>query len=63
MTNIVDWQERTALITDAGQGIGRQIALHFAQNNARSAGANPSPDARKTFWETGSAPLGTVLSA
>jgi 2-hydroxycyclohexanecarboxyl-CoA dehydrogenase len=105
---------RVALITGAGQGIGRQIALHFAQheaagivvndyvleraeavveevrqlggkalavqadvtnldsvkamvakanaefgridilvNNAGSAGANPSPDARKPFWETG----------
>jgi len=105
---------KVALITGAGQGIGRQIALHFAAhgaagivvndfvrdraqevvhevqqlggkaialqadvtnldsvkdmvarataelgkidvlvNNAGSAGANPSPDARKPFWETG----------
>jgi len=114
MSNIVDLKGRTALITGAGQGIGRQVALHFAQNNAGgivvndfvlaraqevveevqqaggkaiavqadvtdldsvkamvakgvaafgsvdvlvnnagSAGANPSPDARKPFWEVG----------
>jgi 3-oxoacyl-[acyl-carrier protein] reductase len=114
MTNIVDLNGRNALITGAGQGIGKQVALHFAQNNAGgivvndyvleraqevaeevmkaggkaiavqadvtnldsvkgmvakgveafghidvlvnnagSAGANPSADARKPFWETG----------
>ncbi|HYM36041.1 MAG TPA: SDR family oxidoreductase [Steroidobacteraceae bacterium] len=112
--DIVDLAGRAALITGAGQGIGRQVALHFAEhgaggivvndfvlerahevvkeveqvggkaiavqcdvtnleavkamvakgveafgkidvlvNNAGSAGANPSPDARKPFWETG----------
>lgn len=112
--NLIDLEGRVALITGAGQGIGRQIALHFAANNAGaivvndyyleraetvakeveaaggkalalqadvtdldavramvaqasdalgpvgilvnnagSAGATPSPDARKPFWETG----------
>jgi 3-oxoacyl-[acyl-carrier protein] reductase len=112
--DIVDLHGRVALITGAGQGIGRQVALHFAEHNAGgiiindfvleraeevvkevialggkaiavqgdvtslasaksmvargvevfgsvdvliynagSAGANPSVDARKPFWETG----------
>jgi 3-oxoacyl-[acyl-carrier protein] reductase len=33
-TNILNLQGRVGLITGAGQGIGRQIALHFAQNGA-----------------------------
>ena len=114
MNDLLTLEGRVALITGAGQGIGRQIALHFAAhkaagvvvndyvleraeavaeevkqaggnaialqgdvtdfaackeviarahavfgsvdilvNNAGSAGANPSPDARKPFWETG----------
>jgi 3-oxoacyl-[acyl-carrier protein] reductase len=113
-TNILSLSGKVALITGAGQGIGRQIVLHFAAygadgivvndyvleraeavadevrqaggkavavqadvtnldsvkamvaradaeygridvlvNNAGSAGANPSRDARKPFWEAG----------
>jgi 2-hydroxycyclohexanecarboxyl-CoA dehydrogenase len=33
-TNILNLQGRIGLITGAGQGIGRQIALHFALNGA-----------------------------
>jgi len=34
MTNILDLKKRTALVTGAGQGVGRQVALHFAANGA-----------------------------
>lgn len=34
MTNILDLKGRVGLVTGAGQGVGRQIALHFASNNA-----------------------------
>jgi 3-oxoacyl-[acyl-carrier protein] reductase len=112
--NLLSLQGKVALISGAGQGIGRQIALHFAAhgalgvvindyvaaraasvadevrqqgvqalalqadvtdlvavkdvvaranaafgridvlvNNAGSAGATPTPDARKPFWEVG----------
>ncbi len=114
MTDILDLAGRVALVTGAGQGVGRQIALHLAShnaggvvvndyvldrakavaeeitaaggkaialqadvsklesvkamvaqaekdfgkigvlvNNAGNAGANPSPELRKPFWETG----------
>ena len=114
MTDILDLAGRVALVTGAGQGVGRQIALHLAAhnaggvvvndfvlaraeavaeeiraeggkaialqadvsdfaavkamvaeasaalgpigvlvNNAGNAGANPSPDLAKPFWETG----------
>lgn len=113
-TDILDLGGRVALVTGAGQGVGRQIALHLAQhgsggvavndfvleraekvveeiteaggkafavqadvsnfdsvkemvakteaalgtigvlvNNAGNMGANPNPDVRKPFWETG----------
>jgi 3-oxoacyl-[acyl-carrier protein] reductase len=32
--NILDLQGRVGLVTGAGQGVGRQIALHFAGNGA-----------------------------
>ncbi|HEX2889399.1 SDR family NAD(P)-dependent oxidoreductase [Vineibacter terrae] len=114
MSDILDLGGRVALVTGAGQGVGRQIALHLAAhtaagvvvndyvleraeavateirsqggkavalqadvtdlasvkamvakaeqelgpigvlvNNAGNAGATPSADARKPFWETG----------
>ena len=34
MTNILDLKGRVALVTGAGQGVGRQTALHFAANGA-----------------------------
>ena len=34
MSEILDLSGRVALITGAGQGVGRQIALHFAAHNA-----------------------------
>lgn len=114
MSDLLSLSGRVALISGAGQGVGRQIALHFAEhgaagvvvndyfaeraeavakeieaaggkaiavqadvtdlgsvkamvakaekafgpvdiliNNAGNAGANPDPEARKPFWETG----------
>lgn len=38
--NILDLEGKSAMITGAGQGVGRQIALHFAQNNAGLIGIN-----------------------
>lgn len=34
MSDILDLAGRPALVTGAGQGVGRQIALHFAAHNA-----------------------------
>ena len=34
MTDILDLAGRVALVTGAGQGVGRQIALHLAAHNA-----------------------------
>jgi 3-oxoacyl-[acyl-carrier protein] reductase len=34
MTAILDLKGRTALVTGAGQGVGRQVALHLAAHNA-----------------------------
>src|SRR5690625_3377456 len=114
MSDILSLEGKVALITGAGQGVGRQVALHFAEhgaagvivndyfaeraeavaeeiaqaggkaiaapadvtdleavkaavakgkeafgpidilvNNAGNAGAEPDPEVRKPFWETG----------
>ena len=34
MSKLLDLGNKVALITGAGQGVGRQIALHFAAHNA-----------------------------
>jgi 2-hydroxycyclohexanecarboxyl-CoA dehydrogenase len=34
LNNILDLKGRVALITGGGQGVGRQVALHFASSNA-----------------------------
>ena len=33
-TNILDLKGRIGLVTGAGQGVGRSVALRFAENNA-----------------------------
>lgn len=40
MQNILDLRGHTALVTGAGQGIGRQVALHFAANGAHGVIVN-----------------------
>lgn len=34
MMNILDLQGKVSLVTGAGQGVGRQIALHLSENNS-----------------------------
>lgn len=34
MTDLLDLKGRTALVTGAGQGVGRRVALHFAEHGA-----------------------------
>lgn len=123
MMNILDLKERVALVTGAGQGVGRQAALHLAAhnaggvivndyvkeraeavaeeirqaggrampyrcditklddvkamvaagaeafgsvdilvNNAGNSGAEPTADARKPFWETGTNDWNTFIN-
>jgi 2-hydroxycyclohexanecarboxyl-CoA dehydrogenase len=40
MKNILDLSGRVALVTGAGQGVGRQIALHFAAHGAAGVVVN-----------------------
>ncbi len=40
MTEILDLAGRVALVTGAGQGVGRQIALHLAAHNAGGVAIN-----------------------
>src|SRR6266851_8762519 len=39
-TNILDLSGRVGLITGAGQGVGRAVALRFAENNAAGVVVN-----------------------
>lgn len=34
MTDLLDLKDRTAFVTGAGQGVGRRVALHFAEHGA-----------------------------
>jgi 3-oxoacyl-[acyl-carrier protein] reductase len=38
--NLLDLQGRVALVTGAGQGVGREVALHFARHNAAAVVIN-----------------------
>ncbi|RFU64993.1 SDR family NAD(P)-dependent oxidoreductase [Peribacillus glennii] len=40
MKDILDLSGKIALVTGAGQGVGRQIALHFAEYNAKAVIVN-----------------------
>src|SRR5690625_1795173 len=40
MDNILDLSGKVALVTGAGQGVGRQIAMHFAQYHAQAVIVN-----------------------
>ena len=40
MSDLLDLKGRTAFVTGAGQGVGRQVALHFAGHNAGAVVVN-----------------------
>ena len=40
MTDILDLAGRVAFVTGAGQGVGRQIALHLASHNSNGVAVN-----------------------
>ncbi|MBO2462107.1 SDR family NAD(P)-dependent oxidoreductase [Actinomadura violacea] len=40
MADILDLKGRTALVTGAGQGVGRRVALHFAEHGAGAVVVN-----------------------
>ncbi|MFV0533522.1 MAG: SDR family NAD(P)-dependent oxidoreductase [Cumulibacter sp.] len=40
MSNILSLDGRVGLVTGAGQGVGRQVALHFAEHNAKAVIVN-----------------------
>ena len=46
MKNILDLQGRIALVSGAGQGVGRQTALHFAANGCAAVIVNDFVEAR-----------------
>src|SRR5688572_21083738 len=40
MADLLDLKGRTALVTGAGQGVGRRVALHFAEHGAGAVVVN-----------------------
>src|SRR5260221_7288545 len=57
-TNILDLSGRVGLITGAGQGVGRAVALRFAENNAAGVVVNDFNLARAEAVAAGGEEIG-----